>query len=76
MNRDRRREAVQMKRHGESGLLGRIAGEAEEPAVFSEEELLAADVERDTDKAEKAHARNDADAMSLQVQYMREHGAL
>jgi hypothetical protein len=60
--------------------LARVGGahlsEAPNAARFSEEDLLAADLERSTNKAEKAHARNDAAALDLQVQFMREHGAL
>lgn len=44
--------------------------------VLTEDDLLAADLERNTDKARKAFRREDACAMALQVQFMRESGCL
>lgn len=41
-----------------------------------EAELLAADVAANVDKARRFHERNDQCAMSLQVQFMRECGAI
>lgn len=44
--------------------------------VFTEEELLAADVERNVNKAQRFHERNDRQALEDQVQRMRALGAL
>jgi hypothetical protein len=62
MNRDRRRAAVQMKRYGESGVLGRDSQDEPEDSEFA-----TADLALDEGKAVRKALANDRAAMDVQL---------